>query len=109
MSALDGGATAAGVGIRVALVGIGLGGYLASSLTHAVNTVPRERFATASAGLSLSQSLGSVCSVAVAGAIFTASQDAHDGAFVPAFRETFRLAALTVGVAAVVSMVAWVR
>jgi len=107
MSALGDGAAVASVGIPVALVGIGLGGYLASSLTHAVNSVPRERFATASAGLSLSQSLGSVCSVAVAGAIFTASQDAHGGAFIPAFRETFRLAALTVGVAAVVSVAAW--
>ena len=107
MSGLDSGASVSGVGVRIALVGIGLGSYMATLLTHVVNTVPRERLATATAGLSLSQSLGSVCSVALASTLFTASQDAHGGAFVPAFRETFRLAALVVGIAAVTSVAAW--
>ena len=107
VSSLDDGSPLVLVGLRMVVVGVGLGTFLAAAPTLVLNIVPREQLARASAGLSLSQTMASVCSVALASTIFTASQDAHGGEFIPAFQATFRWATLSAGMAVLVSLVAW--
>ena len=90
------------VGFRIGIVGAGLGLIQAAAYSLTLGTVPSERFGTAGAALSLSQSCGRVLAVAVVGGIFGWRTDHHlaalvvgpeaDGlAFIRAFKDVFTI------------------
>jgi EmrB/QacA subfamily drug resistance transporter len=88
------------VALRIGVVGAGLGSFQAAAYSLMLGSVPSERFGTAGAALSLSQSCGRVLAVAVIGGIFGWRADHHllglaigpeaDGlAFIKAFKDVF--------------------
>ena len=88
------------VALRIGVVGAGLGLFQAAAYSLMLGSVPSERFGTAGAALSLSQSCGRVLAVAVIGGIFGWRADHHllglaigpeaDGlAFIKAFKDVF--------------------
>ena len=88
------------VAFRIGIVGAGLGLFQAAAYSLMLGSVPSERFGTAGAALSLSQSCGRVLAVAVIGGIFGWRSDHHlaglavgseaEGvAFIKAFRDVF--------------------
>lgn len=94
------------VGLRIALVGIGVGLFQASAYSLMMASVPAVRFSTAAGALSLAQAFGMVLSVAIIGGIFAVNNAHHLGglvetglsavemeekAFVLAFRDVFWL------------------
>ena len=109
------------VGVGAGVVGAGLGLFQAASYTLMMNSVPPERFGTASGALSLAQAAGMVLSVAIIGGIFGWSSDHHTAgltsqgltmieaegrAFMLAFRDVFWLSAglAGLGLVALVSL-----
>ena len=108
MGFLDGSSGLDQVGLRIAVIGIGLGLFQAAAYASMLDSVAPERFATASAALSLAQASGTVLSVAVIGGIFDLSEEHHLGsltgsglplaeqeakAFIQAFQDVLRLGA----------------
>ena len=104
------------VGVRVGIVGAGLGLFQAASYTLIMNSVPQERYGTASGALSLAQAFGMVLSVAVIGGVFGWSSDYHlagstsaglpvfeaeTRAFIFAFRDVFWISAGLAAIAGV--------
>ena len=117
MSQLDGSASVLSIGTRIALVGIGLGLFQAAAYSLALKFLPAGQFGMASGSLSLSQALGSVISVAVAGLVFSERTEAHTlalaqqgfgadevgvQAMVLSFQDTFLLGAAFAAVGVVV-------
>ena len=115
MGFLDAQSSMGQVGLRIALVGGGLGLFQSSAYALMMGSVPVARFGTAAAALSLAQAVGTVLSVAVIGGIFAVSNDYHlevlagaelasaemrDQAFVLAFRDVFWLGAVITTVSA---------
>ena len=124
MSFLDASSSLFQIGLRIAVVGIGLGLFQAAAYALMLGNVSSERFGTASAALSLGQAFGSVLSVAVVGGIFALSKDYHlDGlagtglalveqeaeAFIQAFQDVFRLGAVIALAGAGVFLLSWKR
>ena len=96
----DASTTLGSVGLRIGIVGAGLGFFQAATYSLMMSSVPSERFGTAGAALSLAQSCGRVLSVAIIGGIFGWRSDHHlagfgigveseGAAFIKAFREVF--------------------
>ena len=92
--------TLGSVGLRIGIVGTGLGLFQASTYSLMMGSVPSERVGTAGAALSLAQSCGRVLSVPVIGGRFGWRSDHHlaglgiglesEGvAFIKAFRDVF--------------------
>ena len=119
MSFLGSGSGLLSVGLRIGVVGAGMGLFQASAFALMLSSAPANRLSTASAALSLAQSSGTVLSVAVVGGIFSWSQDYHLGGllagglgsveierrvFMLAFRDVFGLGAAAALAAAVVFM-----
>ena len=119
MGFLDNGSGLVQVGIRISVVGLGLGLFQAAAYDLMLGSVAPDRFSTAAAALSLAQAFGMVISVAVIGGIFAVSHDHHisqlanlgltlgeqEGeAFVRAFQEVFWLGAAIAMVGAGVLM-----
>ncbi|MEK7814348.1 MAG: MFS transporter [Chloroflexota bacterium] len=115
MAFLDGGSGPAEVGLRISIVGIGLGLFQAAAYTLMLGSVPPPRFGTAAAALSLAQSFGTVISVTTIGGIFALSHNYHlnrladsglpaaeqEGrAFILAFQNVFWLGAALAALAA---------
>ena len=107
MSALDVHASLLDVAVRISFVGFGLGIFMTASITHALNISSSERYASASAGLSFSQTIGSVCSVSIASSLLSIGDGGQVGEFLAAFQEVFMLASIVVAVAAFVSLMSW--
>ena len=110
------------VGLRIAVVGIGLGLFQAAAYTLMLSSVPQDRFGTAAASLSLAQAMGTVLSVAVIGGIFGFSNDnqlselansaltvgeRETQAFMQAFQDVFWLGAIISVVGAGVFLFSW--
>ena len=106
MSTLDGASSTAEVGVRIAVVGLGMGSFQASAYSMVLKVLPPTRFGTGSGSISLSQSMGSVLSVALGGLAFALWSDHHAAALagqglseesidvkalVLSFQDTFRL------------------
>jgi hypothetical protein len=79
MGFLDNASTLGQVGLRISIVGAGLGLFQAAAYALMMNSVSAQRFGTASGALSLSQAFGTVLSVATIGGIFAVSRDYHFG------------------------------
>ena len=90
------------VAVRIGLVGTGLGLFQSAAYALMLGSVPSERFGTAGAALSLSQSCGRVLAVAVVGGIFgwrtdhhllglVAGPEADAAAFIRAFKDVFMI------------------
>jgi MFS family permease len=105
------------VGLRISVVGAGLGLFQAAAFTRMMSSVPVGNLATASGALSLAQAFGTVFSVATVGGVFSLSTDYHlaqlasqglpveavEGrAFIMAFQDVFRLGTAIMVLAAVV-------
>ena len=110
------------VGLRIAVIGIGLGLFQAAAYTLMLGSVPQERFGTAAASLSLAQAMGTVLSVAVIGGIFALSNDHHlsvlaasaltggereTQAFMQAFQDVFWLGAGIAAIGAGLFLFSW--
>ena len=67
MGFLDNGSGLVQVGIRISVVGLGLGLFQAAAYDLMLGSVAPDRFSTAAAALSLAQASGMVLSVAVIG------------------------------------------
>ena len=104
------------VALRVGIVGAGLGLYQAATYSLMLSSVPSDRFGTAGATLSLSQSCGRVLSVAIIGGIFGWRSDHHlaelavgaeaEGvAFIKAFKDVFLIGSSLGVLAALVFLV----
>jgi MFS family permease len=106
MSFLGRGSSLFQVGLRISIVGAGLGLFQAAAYALMMNSVSAQRFGTASGALSLAQAFGRVLSVAIIGGIFALSGDYHLGepatnglaltgqggqAFILAFQDVLRL------------------
>lgn len=100
MGFLDTSSSLGEVALRIGIVGAGLGLFQAAAYSLMLGSVPSERFGTAGAALSLSQSCGRVLAVAVTGGIFgwrsdhyllglTPGAEAEGVAFISAFRDVF--------------------
>jgi MFS family permease len=124
MGFLDSSSPLVQVGLRISIVGAGLGLFQAAAYALMMNSVSAQRFGTASGALSLTQAFGTVLSVAIIGGIFTLSNDYHLGklaatglpltqqdnlAFILAFQDVFRLGAVIASLGAVVFMLADLR
>jgi EmrB/QacA subfamily drug resistance transporter len=122
ISTLDASSTVVAATLPLALAGIGQGTLRTAARTLVFNSVPQDRFGTASGALNLGSSMGLVLSVAAFTAFFATRLDAHTAqllaeglsdaaaatsAHVEAFRETFRLGTLLVLVAVAASTLAW--
>ena len=115
---LDSNSTIVEVSLRLAVTGIGLGLFQASSATLIMGTVSRDRLGTGGAILALSRSLGTVSSVAIMSAVFAgrlafhSSPLAHstgDPAFVLAFSDTYLIASVIAALGTLVSISYWPR
>jgi len=104
------------VALRVGIVGAGLGLFQAATYSLMLGSVPSDRFGTAGAALSLSQSCGRVLSVAIIGGIFGWRSDHHlavfgtgaeaEGvAFIKAFKDVFVIGSSLGLLAAVVFLI----
>jgi MFS family permease len=117
MSFLDTGSDLFQVGLRISMVGAGLGLFQAAAFTRMMSSVPAGKLATASGALSLAQAFGTVFSVATVGGVFALSNGYHlsqlvntgltmpaaEGhAFMLAFQDVFRLGAAIMALATVV-------
>ena len=107
MSTLGAHASLFDVAVRISFVGFGLGIFMTASITHALNISSSERYASASAGLSFSQTIGSVCSVSIASSLLSIGDVGQVGEFLSAFQEVFMLASIVVAVGAFVSLMSW--
>jgi EmrB/QacA subfamily drug resistance transporter len=115
---LDSNSTIVEVSLRLAVTGIGLGLFQASSATLIMGTVSRDRLGTGGAILALSRSLGTVSSVAIMSAVFAGrlafhssslGQSTSDPAFVLAFGDTYLIASVLAALGALVSISYWPR
>jgi len=117
MGGLDTDSSLLQVGIRIAIVGAGLGLFQSASYALMMRSVPMERYGTAAAALSLAQAFGMVLAVSTVGTLFAWSQGHHlstlmaqgvgvaelEGrVFVLAFQDVFRLGAGIVALGAMV-------
>ena len=107
MSMLDAHSAVWHVAIGIAVVGLGVGWYQSAAYALMLGTVPTERYGTASGAMSLAQASGTVLCVAIVGAAFSALDDHYagrlpaDAAFLLAYRDVFRIGAITAALAAV--------
>ena len=106
MSALDDGSAIWHPAGAIAIVGLGVGWFQSAAYALMLGSVPAERFGTASGAMSLAQASGTVLCVAIVGAIFAALSE-HYGAsrpgaeaFLLAYRDVFRIGALTAALGA---------
>jgi MFS family permease len=103
------------VAILMMATGIGMGLFQAANANLIMGTFPTDRLGMGGAIMSLSRSLGTVSSVAIMGAIFSARQSARGGTgdeaqeFVLAFRDLYILSALLAITAMVISFSYWPR
>ena len=122
LSTLDVSSTLLQATLPLALAGAAQGTLRAAARTLVFNSVPQDRFGTASGALNLGGSMGLVLSVAAFTAFFATRLDHHTTrllaqgltgaatdipAHVEAFRETFRLGSLVALTAVVASTLAW--
>ncbi|MDE2788626.1 MAG: MFS transporter [Chloroflexota bacterium] len=107
MSMLDGNSAVWHPAVGIAVVGLGVGWYQSAAYALMLGTVPAERYGTASGAMSLAQASGTVLCVAIVGAVFSALSDLYaasipaDAAFLLAYRDVFRIGAITAAVAAI--------
>lgn len=103
------------VSILMMAAGVGMGLFQAANANLIMGTFPPGRLGMGGAILSLSRSLGTVSSVAIMGAVFSARQSARGGTgdeaqeFVLAFQDLYILSALLGLTAMVVSFSYWPR
>ena len=104
------------VGLRIGVVGAGLGMFQAAAYSLMMGSVHSERFGTAGAALSLAQSCGRVLSVAIIGGIFgwrnghyladlAVGSDPGGVAFIKAFKDVFLIGSSLGLLAAVVFLI----
>ena len=103
------------VAILMVAAGVGMGLFQAANANLIMGTFPPDRLGMGGAVMSLSRSLGTVSSVAIMGAVFSARQSARGGTgdeaqeFVLAFQDLYVLSALLALTAMVVSFSYWPR
>ena len=91
----------------IGVVGLGVGWFQSAAYALMLGSVPPERFGTASGAMSLAQASGTVLCVAVVGAVFAtlnghyAAGSTPAEAFLLAYRDVFRIGAVSAGLAAV--------
>ena len=114
-------ASVAQVTWRMIAVGLGMGLFQAANATLVMSSVPSDQLGTGGALLAMSRSMGTVSSVALMGALFAARLNVHalataqpglaetvrSQAFMPAFQDTYSVAAMLAGLAMLASLSYW--
>ena len=118
-STLDAQSTMADVAMRMIAAGVGMGVFQASNANLIMGSFARDRLGMGGAVMTLSRSLGTVSSVAIMGALFTARQAARSGpsavddgaidppTFVLAFQDLYTVSAVLAALAVVESLSYW--
>jgi EmrB/QacA subfamily drug resistance transporter len=103
------------VAVLMMAAGVGMGLFQAANANLIMGTFPPGRLGMGGAIMSLSRSLGTVSSVAIMGAVFSARQSARGGTgdeaqeFVLAFRDLYVLSAILAVASMVISFSYWPR
>lgn len=96
------------VAFRLSLLGLGMGLFQAPNNSIIMGSLPKEQLGIAAGTLGTMRNMGMVIGVAISGAVFSsrfAFYSGTDGSFLPAFRDTYIVAAVICGIAVVVSLV----
>jgi MFS family permease len=96
------------VAIRLSLLGLGMGLFQAPNNSIIMGSLPKEQLGIAAGTLGTMRNMGMVIGVAISGAVFSsrfAFYGGADGSFLPAFRDTYIVAAVICGIAVVVSLI----
>ncbi len=115
LARLGAGSSVVSVGFGLVIVGMGMGLFQSSSANLIMGSVPPDRLGMGGGILGLARGMGTVSSVAIMGAVFSARETARAGsatpeaAFILAFRDTYLLAVALAVAAVLVSFTLWPR
>ena len=113
LSRLDSGSSFGAVAVGLAAVGVGMGLFQSSNANLIMGSVRIDRLGMGGGIMGLSRGLGTVFSVAIMGAVFSAREraagaTASEGeAFIRAFQDTYQVAVAVAVAAIVVSFAMW--
>ena len=113
LSAMDEGSSVVRVALGLIFVGVGTGLFQSANANLIMGTMPADRLGMGGGIMGLSRGLGTVFSVAIMGAIFSARLGFREAslpgeqAFILAFQDTYRIAVVLGAVAIAVSCTIW--
>jgi EmrB/QacA subfamily drug resistance transporter len=93
------------VAFRLSLLGLGMGLFQAPNNSIIMGSLPKEQLGIAAGTLGTMRNMGMVIGVAISGAVFSSRFAYYAGEFLPAFRDTYIVAAVICGIAVVVSLI----
>jgi EmrB/QacA subfamily drug resistance transporter len=96
------------VALRLSLLGLGMGLFQAPNNSIIMGSLPKEQLGIAAGTLGTMRNMGMVIGVAVSGAVFSSRYVHYGGlesSFLPAFHDTYIVAAVVCGIAMLTSLV----
>ncbi|KCZ72968.1 drug resistance transporter, EmrB/QacA subfamily [Candidatus Methanoperedens nitroreducens] len=96
------------VSSRLALFGLGMGLFQAPNNSIIMGSLPKEQLGIAAGTMGTMRNMGMVIGVAISGAVFSSRHVYYggiDSSFLPAFRDTYIVAAVICGIAMVTSLI----
>jgi EmrB/QacA subfamily drug resistance transporter len=94
--------------LRLALLGLGMGLFMAPNNSIIMGALPKEKIGIAAGTLGTMRNMGMVIGVAVSGAVFSSRYVFYGNvgsSFLPAFRDTYTVSAIICGIAMLTSLV----
>ncbi len=94
--------------LRLALLGLGMGLFMAPNNSIIMGALPKEKIGIAAGTLGTMRNMGMVIGVAVSGAVFSSRYVYYGNvgsSFLPAFRDTYTVSAIICGIAMLTSLV----
>lgn len=90
---------------RLALLGLGMGLFQSPNNSIIMGSLPKEQLGIAAGTLGTMRNMGMVIGVAISGAVFSSRYAYYEGSFLPAFKDTYIVAAVICGIAVLTSLV----
>ncbi len=90
---------------RLALLGLGMGLFQSPNNSIIMGSLPKEQLGIAAGTLGTMRNMGMVIGVAISGAVFSSRYAYYEGSFLPAFKDTYAIAAVICGIAVLTSLV----
>jgi EmrB/QacA subfamily drug resistance transporter len=94
--------------LRLAILGLGMGLFMAPNNSIIMGALPKEKIGIAAGTLGTMRNMGMVIGVAVSGAVFSSRYAFYGNvgsSFLPAFRDTYTVSAIICGIAMLTSLV----
>ncbi|MCX9025337.1 MAG: MFS transporter [Candidatus Methanoperedens sp.] len=94
--------------LRLALLGLGMGLFMAPNNSIIMGALPKEKIGIAAGTLGTMRNMGMVIGIAVSGAVFSSRYVFYGNvgsSFLPAFRDTYTVSAIICGIAMLTSLV----